>query len=60
MDLRGTFYFPSNHVHVSGSGLSLGTQVIVDTITVSGNSSLTINYDGRDPTVGSTRVFLVE
>jgi hypothetical protein len=60
MNLVGTFYFSANHLQVVGTPLSLGTQVIVDTMTVTGTSNLTIKYDGCLRTAGSSLVFLVE
>ncbi len=58
MDLDGTFYFPENHLKLSGTADSVGNQLIVDSLTVSGNGVININYDGRNPAPGG-RVFLV-
>ncbi len=59
MDLQGTFYFPTNPLRLSGTCGSVGNQLIVDELWISGNGTLVINYDGRNPAPGN-RVFLVE
>ena len=52
LDIRGTLYFPRNHVKLSGGSSSLGIEVIAYTVNIDGtgpgNQSLIINYDGRN------------
>jgi len=58
--LAGTVYFPSAHVAVTGTSDSFGIrQLISNTVGISGNGTVTINYDGRNPAPG-TKGFLVE
>jgi len=58
--LAGTVYFPSAHVDVTGTSDSFGIrQLISDTVGISGNGTVTINYDGRNPAPG-TKGFLVK
>jgi len=59
LDLEGTYYFPSGHLEVGGTSDSFGNQLIADTIDVFGTGSMVINYDDRNPMLG-TRVFLVQ
>jgi len=59
MDIEGTLYFPCNHVDLGGTGGQFGTQLIADTVAVSGNGTIHINYDGRHPAPGH-EVFLVK
>lgn len=58
MNLEGTYYFPSNHMNLSGNATKFGNQLIVDTATVSGNGTLIINYEGSVHAPGS-RPYLV-
>ncbi len=60
LHITGVVYFPSNLLRVGGTGFSLGTQVIVDSLLVSGNAEINISYDGRNPGPASSEVFLVE
>ncbi len=53
VDVRGTIYFPNNHLDLGGTPTSLGIQVIADTLTLHGTGTadkLIINYDGRNRT----------
>jgi len=59
MHLSGTLYFPAARLKLSGTGDGFGTQLIANTVDVSGVGEIHINYDGRFPAPG-TRVFLVE
>ena len=59
-DLRGTYYFPSNQLKVSGNAFNQGVQLIADTLWLTGTANISINYDGRNPSNASSRVFLVE
>jgi hypothetical protein len=59
MDLEGTLYFSSANMDISGTSDSLGNQLIADTIEVSGDGEIHINYDGRFPAVGN-KIFIVE
>lgn len=58
MDLTGTLYFPQNHMILGGDSVQFGNQLIVGTAEIMGNSTLIINYDGRNPAPGN-RPFLV-
>lgn len=59
-DLDGTLYFPVAPVNIGGTSDSFSiTQLIVDSLEISGSGTLFIDYDGRFPAPG-TRVFLVE
>lgn len=59
LNIEGTYYFPSNHMDLSGNTDNLCTQLIVDTMTVTGNGDMVIEYDGRFPIAGDGAVFLV-
>ncbi len=59
MNLEGTYYFPANHLEVSGEGMMLGNQIITWTMRLQGTSEFWIAYDGSFAT-GGQRVFLVE
>jgi hypothetical protein len=62
VDVRGTIYFPNNHLDLGGTPSSLGIQVIAYTLTIHGTGNvdkLIINYDGRNRTPAS-RAYLVE
>ncbi len=57
--MNGTVYFPSAHVDITGASDTFGIrQLISDTVGISGNGTVTINYDGRNPAPG-TKGFLV-
>lgn len=57
--IDGTLYFPSAHVEIVGTSDTFGVrQLISDTLGISGNGTVTINYDGRNPAPG-TKGFLV-
>ena len=58
MELEGAFYFPDNHLVPSGDSITLGNQLIVNTIRIWGNSTVVINYTGQEPGVG-VQTFLV-
>jgi len=49
LDIVGTIYFPQNHVLITGTGDGFGTQLIANTIEISGTGTMQINYDGRNP-----------
>ena len=49
LDIVGTIYFPQNHVLITGTGDGFGTQLIANTIEISGHGDIQINYDGRNP-----------
>jgi len=57
--LEGSLYFSECNVNLSGTSDGFGNQLIVNTIEVSGNGDIHINYDGRFPAPGNV-VFLVE
>jgi hypothetical protein len=59
LSLQGTLYFRNNEIDISGTSDGLGNQLIADSINISGNSTVRINYDGRNPAAGNT-VFLVQ
>ena len=51
VDIKGTIYFPNNHLDLGGTPSSLGIQVIAYTLTIHGTGSadkLIIDYDGRN------------
>lgn len=52
MFLDGTYYFPNNHVYLQGNSQNFGNQFIANTLDVSGNGDLQINYDNRNPLPG--------
>jgi len=49
LDIVGTIYFPRNHALITGTGDGFGTQLISNTIEISGHGDIQINYDGRNP-----------
>jgi hypothetical protein len=58
--ILGTLYFPDALVNVVGTSDSFQIrQLVCDSLEVSGNGTVTINYDGRYPAPG-TKVFLVQ
>ncbi len=59
MVLSGTLYIPGADMKIAGNGDTFGSQLIVNTIKVSGNGVIHVDYDGRFPLAGH-RVFLVE
>ena len=59
MNLSGSLYFPTAHVNISGDSVQLGNQFIAWTIQISGNGTVSIDYDGRFPAPGG-KVYLVE
>jgi hypothetical protein len=62
VDVRGTIYFPHNHLDLGGTPSSLGIQVIAYTLTIHGTGTvdkLIINYDGRNRTPAN-RSYLVK
>jgi len=62
LNIKGTIYFPNNHVKLSGTSGSFGIQVIAHTMTIGStgsNAKLIINYDGRNRTPAS-RSYLVK
>ena len=58
MDLQGTYYFPTAHVEIGGTGIALGNQLIAWTLDMHGSGTFTIMYDGRFP-VNGYKVWLV-
>ncbi len=59
MNVQGTLYFPTTELKISGTSNNLANQIIADVVTISGNGSLTVNYDGRNP-VSTNDIFLVK
>lgn len=57
-DLRGTLYFPSALLSLTGTAETFSNQLIAWQLDVGGNETFDIEYDGRFPAPG--RVFLVE
>jgi len=57
--LEGTIYFPENHLDLGGNNFTAGTQLIVSTMRIHGNGTITINYDGRNRAPGG-KSYLVE
>lgn len=47
--LTGTIYAPDSQVAITGSGNTvLDSQILADTIAVTGNGNITINYNPSD------------
>ncbi len=59
LGIAGTVYFPSNQVRLGGTGSDFGSQLIASTVEIFGNGEITINYDGRNPSVGNN-LYLVQ
>ena len=59
LHIAGTLYFPSANVVLSGNGDGFGNQIIALTISLSGNASININYNGAFPN-NTNRVWLVK
>ena len=59
MDIKGTIYFPENHLDLGGTGDGIGTQMIAWSIEIFGHGIITINYDGRNRTPAN-KSYLVE
>jgi len=60
MSILGTMYFPNNTLDLRGNGDGFNIQqLIANQVTISGDGTFTINYDGAFPAPGNT-VFLVE
>ena len=57
--LEGTIYFPENYLDLGGTNFTVGTQLIVSTMRIHGNGTITVNYDGRNRAPGG-RSYLVE
>ena len=60
MALDGLIYLPGAQMTLSGNGDTLGAQLIVNTLRMTGNGSVTINYDKGKRPPALTRVHLVE
>ncbi|MCE5325969.1 MAG: pilus assembly protein TadG-related protein [Planctomycetaceae bacterium] len=60
MAVDGAVYLPSGQLTLSGNGDTLGAQLIVDTLRMTGNGAVTINYDNGNRPPTPTHVFLVE
>jgi hypothetical protein len=58
LNLTGALYFPNNHLEVSGTGDTIGTQLVADTIEFGGNGVINIPYIGFAEIANSS--FLVE
>ena len=56
MQITGTLYFPGAATDLKGNSSAVASQLITKTLSLSGNGSLTINYDGRFANAG--KVFL--
>jgi Flp pilus assembly protein TadG len=52
LNIQGTIYMSKAQVTIVGNASTLGNQVVVGTIHMTGNSSLGINYDGRNALAG--------
>ena len=59
LNIQGTIYLSAAAVTLVGNATSLGNQVIVDTLPLTGNGSIGIDYDGRNAT-GGLRSWLVQ
>jgi len=58
-NLQGTLYFPQTFVELGGSGFQAGNQLLCWRAWIHGEGVITINYDGRNPSIGY-RSYLVE
>ena len=59
MNISGAIYAPSAAMSLSGNGGTIGSEIIVNTATITGNGAVTINFnDAKPPT--STTVYLVQ
>jgi hypothetical protein len=58
LNMTGVLYFPNNHLSVSGNGDTLGTQLVADTIEISGTGTINIPWEGSPQIVNKS--FLVE
>ncbi|HSU69759.1 MAG TPA: pilus assembly protein TadG-related protein [Tepidisphaeraceae bacterium] len=59
MNLSGTVYLPTIGFSMGGTSTSFANQIIADQITASGNGTINVNYDGRNP-LPLGNVFLVQ
>jgi hypothetical protein len=57
--IDGTVYFPATSLDLGGNASWKCTQVIADTVSVSGNGDIMVDYDGRFPAL-SHAIFLVK
>ena len=58
--IDGTLYFPTAQLDIAGTSDSFGiSQLIVDSVEISGSGTMNINYDGRFPAPGN-KVYLVK
>jgi Flp pilus assembly protein TadG len=46
LDITGALYFPNNHIYMTGSGDTIGTQLVAETIEMAGNGVINIPYTG--------------
>lgn len=58
-NIQGAIYMPSANLELRGTADTFGTQLIVDTMTVRGNVTVNIDYNGAFPSPGNY-VFLVQ
>jgi hypothetical protein len=58
---EGTLYFPNNELQIQSNfaNAKIGKQLIVGSLSIGGNASIIVNYDGRNPAPGF-KSFLVE
>jgi Flp pilus assembly protein TadG len=60
VSIGGTIYVPNNTLSLQGTGdLTAGNQLIANKVSVGGNGTITIHYDGRNPAAGN-RVYIVK
>lgn len=59
LNLTGTIYLPTIAFGMSGTSNNFANQIIADQITVSGNGTMQVNYDGRNK-IPLGNVFLVQ
>ncbi len=58
--IEGTLYFPDARVDITGTSDNFGiSQLICDSVEITGTGTLTIHYDGRNQAQGA-KVFLVK
>jgi Flp pilus assembly protein TadG len=55
----GVLYLPAANMAVAGNPSAVGSMLVVDTLSVQGNGTVNINYDGAFPVEGNS-IFLVQ
>jgi hypothetical protein len=58
INISGTIYGADANLSIAGNGSQIGSQIIVSTLTLSGNGAVSVSYDSFPP--ASARVCLVQ